>query len=70
MFQYNEIVEYEGMAYIVVGQSKWQSRHLRPECWMVCWNISPVEFEGMEHDEDIWVGDATLKAYFKKQGTM
>lgn len=67
MFNYNEVIEYKGAQYIVVAQSKWQSRHYKPDCWSISWQLSPIQYDGFEHDEEIWVSQADLIAYCKEQ---
>lgn len=67
MLKYNEVVEYKGGQYVVIAQRMYQSRHFLPKTWMVSWQLSPLAYEGMEHDEEIWVAECDLVAYRNQQ---
>ena len=47
---------------IITGIRWYQSRHFRPECYMVSYLVSPLAMEGLEHDDDRWVGEGNLRA--------
>jgi hypothetical protein len=63
VLNYNEVVEYKGNNYVVVGKNWHQSRHYRPDAYMICYSLCPIEYEGMEHDEEIRVGESDYLAY-------
>lgn len=60
---YNSTVTWKDKQWVVVGKRMYQSRWMRPECWSMYYHLSPVEMEGMEHDDEIWVSGVDLQAH-------
>jgi hypothetical protein len=42
----------------IVGIRAYQSRHFRPECWMITYLVMPEEYWNCECDEEIEIPEA------------
>lgn len=60
LLDYGDEVFYKGNHYTVVGKRWHQSRHMRRDAYMTGYSLEPVEYAGMEHDEEIWVSEADI----------
>lgn len=54
-------IKFAGKTLVVDSVRFYQSRYMRPDAYMVYYNVFPVEFEGFEHEEDEWVYEANLR---------
>lgn len=61
LLEHNQVIQYQGHTYTVVAKRWWQSRHYRPDAYMVSYCLEPIEYAGMEHDEEIWVSEPDIK---------
>jgi hypothetical protein len=61
LLDHDQVVRFQGGTYTVVGKRWYQSRHFREDAFMVSYHLEPIDYAGLEHDEEIWVSEPDIK---------
>lgn len=50
-----------GKKLYISGVQFYQSRHFREGAYTDSYLVAPIEYQGFEHDEDVWIGGCNLR---------